>query len=149
MTIKTKDGRRIECIQIYLSDKNLTYRAINPKTGRYACFRELTVDDIASVFANKSGVWAIYNRRNRPRQFSLDDKCEFEIIECNGMEFITAVESGGEFPTFRQILEKAVGDYELGSYNIIAQSFMEGLVLNYGNYHTGKIDVIGETEGFV
>ena len=81
------------------------------------------------------------------KRFSLDEECRFERIECNGRTIYVTEDM--DCPTYRQILDKCVGDWEYGSYNIIAESYLYGLVLNYGNYPDIKeVIVVGVTQGF-
>lgn len=83
------------------------------------------------------------------KELSLDDLCSFERIECNGKEMFI-VEEREEFPTFRQILDKCIGKgkWKLGSFTIIGESYLRGLVFNFGNYCDNKVRVVGYTQGF-
>lgn len=88
---------------------------------------------------------------NVPDQsFSLDDRCFYDIVECNGRKIYNTGEMEEEFPTYRQILNRCVGKgrWNYGSYNIIAQDALRGVVLNYGNHDSGMVEVIGTTLGY-
>lgn len=88
-------------------------------------------------------------RRNFEK-FSLDDKCEYEIIECKNVKIFVIPENGGEYPTFREVIEKAkkagAKDYV---YNIIAMNMFDGLVFSYGNYPAEEgVIVVGKLVGY-